>query len=133
MKKDKFRFWRDHSANYFKMAFCTDRRKRIENPDAYGKNTGDCGDTIEMFLLIRKGCLQSISFMTNGCINTNACFNTTAYLAEGKSVETVWDISPANVIDYLKTLPPQNYHCAELAVVALYQALSNYKKNHKDT
>ena len=133
MKKEKFRFWTDHSANYLKMAFCTDRRERIDSPDAYGKNSGDCGDTIEMFLLIRKGRLQSISFMTNGCINTIACCNTAAYLAEGKSVEAVWDISPANVIDYLKTLPPQNYHCAELAIGALYQALSNYQKNHKDS
>ena len=132
MKKEKFRFWRDHSANYLEMAFCTDRRERIENPDAYGKNTGDCGDTIEMFLIIRKGRLQSVSFNTDGCINTNACCNAVVYLAEGKSVEAAWGITAENIIDYLETLPPENYHCAELSVGAFYKALSNYHENQRD-
>jgi nitrogen fixation NifU-like protein len=34
------------------MAFRHDRREAIEHPDGYGKRTGDCGDTVEMFLTI---------------------------------------------------------------------------------
>jgi hypothetical protein len=49
---------------------------------------------------------------------TNACCNTVARLVEGKSVENAWGITPENVIDYLETLTPENYHCAELAVGA---------------
>jgi nitrogen fixation NifU-like protein len=132
MGKQNFNFWRDHSTNYLKMAFQYDRRERIWNPDGYGKNTGECGDTVEMFLRIRRERIQSVSFNTNGCINTNACCNTAAHLAEGKSIEAAWGITPQNVINYLKTLLPENYHCAELAVGALYLALSDYQQNRRD-
>ena len=131
MEKKEFNFWRDHSANYLKMAFQYYHRERLENPNGYGKNKGECGDTVEILLFIHSGRIQSISFDINGCINTNACCNTIAYLAEGKSAEEAWGITAENVIDYLKTLPPENYHCAELAVGALYKALSNYHENRR--
>ena len=71
------------------------------------------------------GAYQSVSFETNGCMNTSACANTVAELVEGKNVEDAWEITPDDVITYLETLPPQNTHCAELAVGALYLALTN--------
>ncbi|MGD9044507.1 MAG: iron-sulfur cluster assembly scaffold protein [Desulfobacterales bacterium] len=132
MEKEKFNFWKDHSVNYLKMAFQHDKREKPVNADGYGKNTGGCGDTIEMFLFVHRGRIQSVSFDTNGCINTNACCNTVAFLAQDKLVEEAWGITPENVIDYLETLPPQNHHCSELAVGAFYLALSNYLGNQRD-
>ena len=131
-KRSGTHFWRDHSDNYLKMAFQYDRRERLGNPDGYGINSGQCGDTIEMFLGIRRGRIQSVFFNTNGCINTNACCNTVAHLVEGKPVESAWRITPKNVINYLETLSPANYHCAELAVGALYLALADYQENRRD-
>jgi nitrogen fixation NifU-like protein len=54
--------------------------------------------------------------------------NTVAELAEGRTVDEAWNITPDDVIAYLETLPPGNAHCAELAVGALYRALVNYKE-----
>ena len=59
-------------------------------------------------------------------MNTNACANTVAQLVEGKKITTAWEITPEDVIDYLETLPPEQFHCAELAVGALYRALADY-------
>ena len=132
MSEDKFNFWSDHSNKYLEMAFRHDQRQRLEYPYGYGKRTGDCGDTAEMFVFIRHGRIHAVSFDTDGCINTNACCNTVAYLAKGKSVEEAWGITPENVIDYLETLLPENYHCAELALGAFYLALSNYQENQRD-
>ena len=132
MNAEKFNFWRDHSDHFLKMAFGYDKRQNLANPDGYGKNTGECGDTVEMFLIIRGEQIQSVSFLTDGCINTNACCNTVALLAEGRFVSGAWGIMPQNVIDYLETLAPENYHCAELAVGALYLALSNYQENKRN-
>lgn len=132
MEKEKFNFWRDHSANYLKMAFQHDHPERPENPDGYGKNNGECGDMVEMFVFIRSGRVHSVCFNIDGCANTNACCNTVAYLAKGKSVEAAWGITAENVIDYLETLPLENYHCAELAVGAFYKTLSNYQENGRD-
>lgn len=132
MGNKTFDFWRDHSSNYLEMAFSYQKREKIANPDGYAKRRGECGDTIEMFLSIRHGKIQSVSFDTDGCMNTNACCNTVARLVEGKRVETAWEITAEDVIGYLGTLQPQNYHCAELAVGTFYSALNNYQDYRRD-
>ena len=131
METTKFDFWQDHSLHYLEMAYRNDRREKIERPDGYGKRTGQCGDTVEIFLSIHRGRIQSVSFLTTGCMNTNACANTVAELAEGRRAEDAWEITAEDVIAYLETLPPQNTHCAELAVGALYLALTNYQEHKR--
>ena len=133
MTVNKFDFWQDNSINYLEMAFRHERRERMQNPDGYGKRTGECGDTVEVFLTIETGRIQTISFDTDGCINTNACANTVSLLAEGKTIEEAWKITPEDVIDFLETLPKENYHCADLAVGAFYMALVNYQELHRNS
>ena len=131
MKENGFDFFQDHSLHYLEMAFRSDHQAIIENPDADGKRTGDCGDSVEFFLQISENTIQSISFLVNGCINTTACCNTVAQLVEGRSVEEAWGITPEKIIAYLETLPPDHMHCAELSVGALYLALSNFQENNR--
>jgi nitrogen fixation NifU-like protein len=126
-RRQEFDLWQDHSLRYLEMAFRTDRREIIERPDGYGRRTGVCGDTVEMFLMVRGDRIASVSFDTDGCMSTNACANTVAELTEGKSLEEAWEISAEDVIKYLAPLPAENIHCAELAVGAFYLALANYK------
>lgn len=126
-EKKPFNFWQDHSLHYLEMAYRTDKIERIEHYDGYGKKTGECGDTIEFFLKIRKKIIETVSFAADGCLNTVACANTVACLVEDKPVEQAWEIVPENVIDYLETLPSNHYHCAELVVGALYLALNNFR------
>ena len=70
----------------------------------------------------------SIPYETNGCMNTNACANTVAEIVQGRDLETAWHITPEMVADYLQTLPADHFHCAELAVGALYLALANCRE-----
>ncbi|MDX2496641.1 MAG: iron-sulfur cluster assembly scaffold protein [Desulfobacterales bacterium] len=98
----------------------------MKDPDGYGKRTGECGDTVKIYLAVSNDRIESISFDTDGCINTNACANTLVFLAKGKTIPQAWEISPQKVIDFLETLPEEHTHCAELAVGALYLALSNF-------
>ena len=133
MRVNKFDFWRDHSLHYLEMAFRHDRRERLESSDGYGKRTGECGDSVEMFLCIQNGRIHSVSFDTDGCINTNACANTVAHLSEGKAIKEAWGIAPEDVIEFLETLPEENYHCAELTVGALYLALANYQERQRNS
>ena len=133
MTTKEFDFWQDHSLNYLEMAFRYDRRERLQNPDGYGKRTGECGDTVEMFLNIQNGHIQSVSFDTDGCINTNACANTVAHLSEGKTIEEAWVITPEAVIGFLETLPEDNRHCAELAIGAFYLALTNCQERQRNS
>lgn len=128
---EKFDFWQDHSAHYLEMAYRTDKRERIETPDGYGKRTGLCGDTVEMFLTVRGDRIRSASFDVEGCLNTIACANTVVLMIEGKTTSQAWEISTENIVDYLATLPSKQAHCAELAVGALYLALSDWETMKK--
>jgi nitrogen fixation NifU-like protein len=129
MEPKEFDFWQEHSLHYLEMAFRSDRRGKIAEPDGYGRRTGECGDTIEMYLTIDHGRIQAVAYETNGCMNTNACANTVAELAEGRKVEDAWEITPEAVFAFLETLPPENAHCAELAAGALYLALRNWQES----
>ncbi len=125
MNKSDSEFLRNHSIKYLEMAFRTDKTERLDNPDGYGKRTGECGDTVEFFLVCQENILKSVSFCTEGCLNTSACCNTVANFAQGKTIDEAWEIIPDHVIEYLKTLPEDHSHCAELAVGTLYRALTN--------
>jgi nitrogen fixation NifU-like protein len=128
MGENKFDFWEDHSERYLEMALSTEKRGICDQPDGYGKNTGECGDTVITYLVVRDNIIRHATFDTNGCTNTNACANTVSYMVEGKKVGQAWKVKPEDVIAYLETLPKENHHCAELAVGSLYLALSNYQK-----
>ena len=124
----RFDFWQDHSRNYLEMAYQMDKRERLQDPAGYGKRTGVCGDTIEMFLMVEKGLIRTASFDTDGCLNTHACANTVVKMIEGKTIAAAWRTTVEDVIDFLGTLPPAEIHCAELAVGALYLALTDQQK-----
>lgn len=126
MNKNDFNFFRDHSRNFLEMALRTDRQELMHNPDGYGKRTGVCGDTVEMYLKIKKGRVESACYQVNGCVNTNACCNVVSEMVEGWSIDEAWGITSEGVVEYLETLPPDHTHCADLAVGALYLALTNY-------
>ena len=128
MAEKPFNFWQDHADHYLEMAFRTDRRGRLAHPDGYGRHTGECGDTIEIFLSIRTGRIESVLFELEGCLNTNACANTLARLAEGLTVAEAWEIRPEALIDHLQTLPADHFHCAQLAVGAFHRALADHNE-----
>ena len=132
-KIKEFNFWNDHSRNFLEMAFRTDKQEiRLRHPYS-GKNTGDCGDMVEVYLDVDRGNLvQTVTYHIEGCMNTNACANSICALVEGRDIDEAWKITPGTVINFLETLPPASHHCAELAVGALYKALNTVKTKSKE-
>jgi nitrogen fixation NifU-like protein len=120
-----FDFWQDHSLRFLEMAFRTDKRERLAQPDGYGKKTGGCGDTVEIFLSLDGERISAMAYESQGCMNTNACANAVIHLCEGRSLAEAWELTPEKVADFLQTLPADHFHCAELAIGALYLALAN--------
>ena len=131
MDQKTFEFLRQHSVNFLTMALENDRQERILHPDGYGKCSRQCGDTLEIFLMARKGRIGSASFYTKGCIYTVACANTLVHMIEGKPVEDAGAISSQHIADFLETLPKAEFHCAELAVQTLRTALIDLKETQR--
>ena len=121
--------WQTHSLTFLEMAFRSDRQGRPAYWSGMGQNVGACKDSITFFLMVRDHIIDNITYELDGCLNTNACANAVAAIAEGRDVELAWKITPDMVADYLQTLPADHYHCAELTVGALYKALADYRQN----
>lgn len=115
--------------HYYTMALRKERRKRIANPDGYGRQTGKCGDTVEIFLMADNDHIDKIFFETNGCLSTSACANAVAFLSEGRKIADAWEITPEHIVNYLEVLPSEEVHCAELVAGTFYLALSNCRQN----
>jgi nitrogen fixation NifU-like protein len=124
--------FQEHSAHFQEMVSRIERYGILEKPDGYGKRVSDCGDTIEMYISVRGGQLQMITFKVEGCAHTVACGNTVSFLMEGRSLTHGWQLSPEYIISYLETLAPDYHHCAELAVGAFFNALVDYNRRQQE-
>ncbi|MEA1964916.1 MAG: iron-sulfur cluster assembly scaffold protein [Candidatus Aerophobetes bacterium] len=106
---------------------------KIEDADAYGRITGPCGDTMEIYLKIKKGKITGAHFITDGCGGTIVCGSVITELATGKYPGEAEEITQEVILGHLGGLPEANRHCALLAANTLQEALKNYKKLKKTT
>jgi nitrogen fixation NifU-like protein len=123
----------EHAQIFLEMAFRTDRQKSLAHPSGVGQNVGACRDRIEIQLSINGGIIREVAYKLEGCLNTNACANAVAEMVEGHTLQVAWALKPEMVAEFLRSLPDNHFHCAELAVGAFYKALADYQhKGAKD-
>ena len=99
---------------------------RMESADSFARVTGDCGDSIEIYLQIEDHWITDASYFTDGCGSSNICGSFAAELAIGKDLDAVADIDGEAVLNAIGRLPSDDRHCADLAAAALQEALSRY-------
>lgn len=131
MDRQSAEFWRNHSVKFLEMVLRTDRRETVSHADGYGRKTRECGDTVEIYLVVNGGRIRSASFQSNGCLYAVACANAVVHLVEGRTLDEAWQLSPEEVVAYLETLPPEETHCAEHAVDTLRLALVDVRENER--
>lgn len=103
---------------------------RLGRADGYGKISGGCGDTVEIFLNIRADIVSECTFMTDGCGATLACASMATELAQGKSiVAALAGVTAEEILNQLGGLPEGNVHCAGLAADTFKLAIADYYKN----
>jgi len=99
---------------------------RITAPDGFGKITGPCGDTMEIYLKVKGGKVMNASFWTDGCGCSIASGSMVTALAKGKSVLEAQKITQQDVLDALGGLPEDDLHCALLAANTVKEAIRDY-------
>jgi nitrogen fixation NifU-like protein len=117
-----------HSLVFLEMAFRTDRHQVLADAGGIGAHTGGCGDGVTFYIRFREDLVAQIAFELHGCLNTNACANAVAEIAEGRALEEAWNITPELVAHFLQTLPTAHLHCAQIAVEAFRHALAHYQR-----
>ncbi len=101
--------------------------KVLTDYNAYGKVTGSCRDTMEIYLKIADDTIVDASFQTDGCLTSIASGGMAAELAKGKSLSQVRTISQETILEALRGLPEASTHCALLAADTLKQAIESVK------
>ncbi len=131
MEQAALEFWKNHSMRFIEMAVRTDKRVVLNNADGYGMATRECGDTVEIYLVVRDGRIHSASFETNGCLYAIVCANAAVHLSLGKTLLEAMALTPEHILDYLETLPPEENHCAEQAIEVLRLAIADARENER--
>ncbi|MBN1898186.1 MAG: iron-sulfur cluster assembly scaffold protein, partial [Spirochaetes bacterium] len=89
---------------------------RMNDPDGSAYIRGLCGDTMEIYLLIKDDVVTGVNFFTDGCGVTLACGSAITEMAKGKNIYDLVKLSPQDIIDNLGGLPREGIHCAILSV-----------------
>lgn len=104
----------------------------LENADGFGKITGPCGDTMEIWLRVKNGTITEATFLTDGCGTSISSGSMVTELVKGKSISDAQKISPQDVLNALGGLPEESKHCALLAANTLKAATRDYLAMEKE-
>lgn len=99
----------------------------MPDADGVGKiGEPGCGDNCMIFIKVRDGIIQDISFLIFGCGAAIASGSMTTVLAKGKTLQAALKITEQDIIDALDGLPEMKQHCSNLGAAALHAAIQDY-------
>jgi len=98
----------------------------MADASGFGRVTGPCGDTIEIWLKVKNGIVADAVFLTDGCATSIASGSMATELVKGRSIPEVLKISQQDVLKALGGLPEESAHCALLAANTLKEAIEDY-------
>tara|TARA_Y100000589_G_scaffold311224_1_gene330387 strand:+ start:59 stop:508 length:450 start_codon:yes stop_codon:yes gene_type:complete len=98
----------------------------ISNPDGYACLTGECGDTMEIFLTMSGETVEDASYRTTGCASSSICGSFAAELAIGRRADEILDMTGDTILKELGRFPKEEQHCAHLAITTLKEAINRY-------
>jgi nitrogen fixation NifU-like protein len=98
----------------------------MEGADSHARLRGSCGDTMEMYILVKDERIAKISYVTDGCSSSSIAGSFAAELGMGKTFEEVLDLTGADVLQEIGTFPEAEEHCAHLAVTTLQEAVNSF-------
>ena len=107
--------------------------RKIESPDGYAKVKGTCGDSMEMFIMMRGENIAECTFQTDGCGTTVACGSCATEIALNKSfTQALGFVCADEILKRFGGLPESDVHCAELASATLRRAMADYLYHKKE-
>lgn len=100
----------------------------IPAPDGHASLTGECGDTIEVFLAMTGEVVADAAYRTTGCASSSICGSFAAELAIGKRATEILDMTGETILEEIGRFPKNEEHCAHLAVTTLQEAINTYMR-----
>ena len=101
----------------------------IEDANAVGEaGSGQCGDSMTLYLKIEDDKIQDAKFMTFGCGAAIASSSMMTELLKGRSVDDALALTNGEIIKALGGLPEAKIHCSVMAEEAVRSAIDDYRK-----
>lgn len=105
----------------------------IDAPDGVARVVnGSCGDVITMFVQVERNRIVDIKYLVQGCGALAASCSAVSELARGKVVDEAMRVTEDDVLRELGgLLPPDELHCATLAITLLRRTIEDYRRRHR--
>ncbi|HNQ46171.1 MAG TPA: Fe-S cluster assembly scaffold protein NifU [Syntrophorhabdus sp.] len=101
----------------------------IEDANAVGEaGSGQCGDSMTLYLKIEDDKIQDAKFMTFGCGAAIASSSMMTELLKGRSIDDALNLTNSEVLKALGGLPEAKIHCSIMAEEAVRSAIEDYRK-----
>ena len=101
----------------------------IEDANAVGEaGSGQCGDSMSLYLKIEDDKIQDAKFMTFGCGAAIASSSMMTELLKGRSIDDALNLTNSEVLKALGGLPEAKIHCSIMAEEAVRSAIEDYRK-----
>jgi len=100
----------------------------IRDEDGFGRDIGDCGEVIEIWLKIKRGAIEKATFRTDGCMNDVAAGSMITEMVRGQTIGEAMAITAPVIRDALGLLSEDGFPSAGLATSALRAAVRDYLK-----
>lgn len=126
VKKYILDMWGNYSETVLDHALNPRNVGSIPGADGFGEGTGECEDTLAVWLRVVDERVTEARFWTDGCGTTIACGSMVTELVKGKTIKEAFLVDARKILEALGGLPRENVHCAFLAADALKKALNNY-------
>jgi nitrogen fixation NifU-like protein len=104
----------------------------MTHADGFGRVTGPCGDTMEIWLRVKNGTIAQATFWTDGCGTSIAAGSMVTELIKGKAIAEGLKITQQDVLNALGGLPEESIHCALLAANTLREAIRDHLDFQKE-
>ncbi len=101
----------------------------LKNPSVFLSFTGPCGDTIEIYLVIKQGIIKKAKFQATGCVGAFASGSALCEMIKEKQLTEALKIEIEEIIKHLGGLPQSKIHCACLVKRTLEKAIAKFLKS----
>ncbi len=101
----------------------------LEDPDLHGSYRGCCGDSMHMEFKLDGEVIREAHYTTDGCSATMACGGMLMRMLIGKTLSQAGEMTAADLVNALGSLPDDHVHCAELSMRTLHHTL-NHPNDH---
>ncbi|MDK2890809.1 MAG: nitrogen fixation protein NifU [Methanoculleus sp.] len=98
----------------------------IADTDGVGEvGSPTCGDIMKIYLKVEEDRIIDARFRTFGCATAIASSSMATRMIRGMTLSDAWELSNADVVDVLGSLPEAKVHCSVLARDAIRAAIND--------